>query len=312
MATTEQLMAQYGVVWYSFDEASGNVHDKLGLGSYVGTTSNVQRLNGWNGEGHSVSFNGTSSVITQTAPMPDREVTIRFKFKTNTLRATDMYFLTTLNSYKDQKGMAIGIASGKFHIAWTSSANVYCVRYESNDSFTDNQWHDVFISWDGKQGSLMSIYIDDMKTPHAVLQTQNNNNGHLYPMFTIGRPAGITTAGWYGGELDDLQIYNKALSPSDFTQKRLVVKTTDNKNLVLSPNTARVKEIPNTVEYVMLAQGGVVKEIDSAVDRPSIDLTRATTEYEITNNSNSVLGKGKMFTVPISTNFKTIVIEDNY
>ncbi|MGN4125841.1 LamG-like jellyroll fold domain-containing protein [Lysinibacillus sphaericus] len=311
MATTEKLMAQYGVAWFGFDESSGNIVDKLGNG-YVGTPSNILRLSGWNGEGYSASFNGTSSVITQTAPMPDREVAIRFKFKTNVLRATDMYFLTTLNSYKDQKGMAVGIANGKFHIAWTSSANVYCVRYESSDNFTDNQWHDVFISWDGKQGSLMCIYIDDMKTPHAVLRTQSSNNGHLYPTFAIGRPAGITTAGWYGGELDDLQIYNKALSPSDFEQKRLVVKTKDNKNLVLSPNSARVKEIPSTVEYMMLAQGGVVKEIDSAVDSQPIDFTKPTTEYEIVSNNRTPLGKGKMFNIPIGYDFKTAMIEDNY
>ncbi len=117
---------------------------------------------------------------------------------------------------------------------------------------------------------------------------------------------------WYSGQLDDLQIYNKALSPSDFTKKRLVVKTTDNKNLVLSPTLARVKEIPNTAEYMMLDQGGVVREIDSAVDSQPIDFTKPTTEYELVTNNKTPLGKGRMFTIPIGSDFKTAMIEDNY
>lgn len=311
MATTEQLMAQYGVVWFGFDEASGNFYDKLGLGGYVGTPSNVQRLNGWNGEGHSVSFNGTSSVITQTAPVPDREVTIRYKFRTSVKKASGMYQLATVNTFTTQKGMITAIIDGKFVLTWTNAGATYCFEHISTNDYSDGKWHDVFISWDGLTGSFVYIYIDDMISPIAKIKAMNSNNGHNFPLFVIGRLAG-STAGWYAGEIDDLQIYNKALSPSNFTQRRLAVKTADNKNLALSLTSTRAKEIPNTIESTLLSQGGVIKEIDSAVDRPSMDLTRTTTEYEIANNSNSVLGTGKMFTIPISTNFKTIVIEDNY
>lgn len=311
MATTEQLMAQYGVVWFGFDEASGNVYDKLGLGNYVGTPSNIQRLEGWNGEGYSASFNGTSSVISQNATMPDKEVTIRYKFRTSVKKTSGMYQLATVNTFATQKGMIAAIIDGKFALTWTSAGATYCFEHISTNDYSDGKWHDLFISWDGLTGSLVYIYIDDMVNPIAKIKAMSSNNGHSFPVFPIGRLAN-STAGWYSGEMDDLQIYNKALSPSDFTQKRLAVKTTDNKNLALSAISARVKEIPNTTEDTLLSQGGVIKEIDSAVDRPLMDLTRATTEYEITNNINSALGSGKAFTVPIATNFKTIVIEDNY
>lgn len=311
MATTEQLMTQYGVAWFGFDEASGNVYDKLGLGNYVGTPSNIQRLEGWNGEGYSASFNGTSSVISQNATMPDREVTIRYKFRTSVKKTSGMYQLATVNTFTTQKGMITAIIDGKFALTWTNAGATYCFEHISTNDYSDGKWHDVFISWDGLTGSLVYIYIDDMVNPIAKIKAMNSNNGHNFPVFPIGRLAN-STGGWYSGEMDDLQIYNKALSPSDFTQKRLVVKTTDNKNLVLSPTSNRVKEISNTAEYMMLAQGGVVKEIDSAVDRPPIDFTKTTTEYELVTNNRTPLGKGRMFTIPIGTDFKTAMIEDNY
>ena len=314
MATTEQLMTLYGVEWYDFDEGGGNTTGKLGS---IGTVTGTNRVAGWNGEGYAMNFNGTSDVMTQTlgfdAQIPSSGgVTIRFKFKCNTVKASDMYMLATLNAYATQKGMSIGIIlNGKFHIAWTNAGAKYCFQYVSDKVYADDKWHDVFVSWDGLANSLVRIYIDDMNTPVAVLIAQFDNVGHLYPNFNLGRSAGATT-GWYTGQIDDVQIYSKALLPSDFNQKRIVIKTTDSKNLVLSPSSGRVKQIPSSVEYMVLAQGYAVKEIDSAVDSTPIDFTKPTTEYEIVSNNKVPLGKGRMFTVPIGADFKTTMIEDNY
>ncbi|KOS61406.1 hypothetical protein FJQ98_16865 [Lysinibacillus agricola] len=315
MATTEQLMAQYGVAWFGFDEPSGNTYDKLGNG-YVGEMINIQRPEGWNGSGHSALFNGTSSVMTQTtgknALMPSTEVAIRLKFKCDVVRATDMYLLSTLSSYTTQKGMSIGIINnGKIHVGWTNAGNKFCFFYNSPDNFNDGKWHDMFLSWDGKINSLVHIFIDDMTKPIVVLRSQFANDGHTYPNFNLGRSAGATTR-WYAGQIDDLQIYNKALSPSDFTQKRLAIKTADNKNITLPSTMNRIKEIPNIEENTLLTQGRIIKEIDSATDRLPVDLTKATTEYELVSNTQAALNSNKVFTIPLSTDFKTINIEDNY
>ena len=308
MATTEQLMAKYGVAWFGFDEASGNVTDKLGNG-YTGTDVTATRVQGWNGEGSAMSFNGTNSSISlNVGSNLTNEVSFRFKFKTNSTIAG--YPLATLNAYKTQKGFAVYIgASGEIIMYWTQGADSYCFKIDSFVvAVNDGKWHDLFFSWDGKKESIAKLYIDNVIVGQCI--AEYNNNGHAFNI-ALGRLSGFT-GGWFTGQLDDLQIYNKALSPSDFTQKRLVVKTTDNTNLVLSPNTTRVKEVSNTAEYMMLAQGGVINEIDSAVDRPPIDFTKTTTEYEIVTNNRTPLGKGRMFTIPISSDFKTAMIEDNY
>lgn len=304
-------MKKYGVAWFGFDETSGNVYDKLGLNNYVGTVTGATRTQGWNGEGNAIQSSGINQyVVFNNSIVPKNDFTIRFKIKA--LPNTNFnYFLGTA-----QMGTLNATDYG-FTIASNPDGGIRYVECVTNatiinctiDVFNvlDGKWHEIIVS---RNNQLVTIYLDDKiagRVKSTAVLTANN------PLGLLNSTAYYSTAGrWLNGQIDDLQIYNKALSPSDFTQKRLVVKTADNKNLALSPTSNRIKEIPNTIENTLLSQGGVIKEINSAVDRTPIDLTRATTEYEIINNSNSVLGTGKVFTVPISTNFKTIVIEDNY
>lgn len=297
MATTEQLMAQYGFAWFGFDEASGNIYDKLGLNNYAGTVTGATRTQGWNGEGNAITFSGSNQFVAfSTSILPRGEKTIRFKVKTSqTTAGRILVDYTTSNSM----GWFIHVLDSNLVVEFYNGIS-YLVNYPISDGF----WHDIMISYDQ---NTLKLYIDDMinyKRTIKFTEASWTTNVCRLGAGNVDR--------YFNGQLDDLQIYSKALSPSNFTQKRLAVKTIDNKNLALSTMSTRVKEIPNTTEDILLSQGGVIKEIDSAIDRPLMDLTRITTEYEITNNINSALGSGKAFTVPIATNFKTIVIEDNY
>lgn len=312
MATTEQLMEQYGVAWFGFDEASGNVYDKLGLNNYIGTVTGATRAMGWDGKGSSLKFNGSSQyVVTDYTPSTLEEFTIKIKFKCPTNGGG---YLFTAGRQLDSSalningfGVTVNKTDGNLRVLyWLNSTSAIITNQILNYDYRDNKWHELILT---QKSNVIQLYIDE--TFIGIYRSIANIITPKNPL----RLGYLNVSGyqeWYLGQLDDLQIYNKALTPSDFEQKRLVVKTTDNKNLVLSSNTTRVKEIPNTTEYIMLAQGGVVREIDSAVDRPPIDFTKLTTEYEIVTNNRTPLGKGRMFTIPISGDFKTAMIEDNY
>ncbi|MGE7092049.1 LamG domain-containing protein [Lysinibacillus sp. NPDC048646] len=296
MATTEQLMLKHGVAWFGFDEQSGNVYDKLGS-DYIGAVTGATRVEGWNGEGRAINFNGTNQYIQfNSSVIPRGEKTIRFKMKSGqTTSGRILVDYAIANSI----GWFIHVTDSKLTVeVYTGVSNI------ASYVISDNFWHDVFITYDGNK---LKLYVDDMINPKQIVNTIEMNW-----TTTLCRIGTGSNERYYSGQLDDLQIYNKALSPSDFTQKRLAIKTADNKNLVLSPTSNRVKEIPNTAEYMMLAQGGIVKEIDSAIDRPPIDFTKSTTEYEIVTNNRTPLGKGRILTIPISGDFKTAMIEDNY
>lgn len=310
LATTEQLMEQFGVAWFCFDEVSGNVYDKLDNG-YVGTVTGATRVGGWNGGGSSIQSNGTNQyVVFNKNIIPNEIFTIRFKIKALPNTSAGSYFLGNVHMGTTNANYGFTLAtmtdSVRYVEATTNGATINC--YIDIYGILDNKWHDIIISKNSNK--LVSIYVDE-KLYGTVLSTTIFNATN--PLGLLNASSFYSQAGRFlNGQIDDLQIYNKALSPSDFTQKRLVVKTTDNKNLVLSPTSTRVKEIPNTAEYMLLAQGGIVKEIDSAVDTQPIDFTKPTTEYEIVSNNKTPLGKGRMFTIPIGTDFKTAMFKDNY
>jgi len=305
MATTEQLMAQHGVAWFGFDESSGNVVDKLGNG-YTGTVTGATRVSGWNGEGSAMSGNTTTfTTIKFNAPIiPNGAKTIRFKLKLTSYKEG---IIVTRTQGSAGNGLQIGIF-GNYLYANLYNKNTLII--ETGLSVGLNKWHDIMFSWDGTTNTgAVKMYLDEELISKKTA-ISNETIASIHNMSVLGHYS--ATGYSLDGQIDDLQIYNKALSPSNFTQKRLVVKTTDSKNLVLSPTTNRVKEIPNTAEYMMLAQGGIVKEIDSAVDSQPIDFTKTTTEYEIVTNNRTPLGKGRMFTIPIVNDFETAMIEDNY
>ncbi|WP_107839849.1 LamG-like jellyroll fold domain-containing protein [Metasolibacillus meyeri] len=309
MATTEQLMAQYGVAWFGFDEASGNVYDKLG-NDYVGTATGATRTSGWNGKDSAMSFNGSNQYIDfNNKIISNGEKTIKFKFR-HTIQPSNVntaHMLLCTSSASGGHGIMVFINGATGFNVYFSSGSPIVVLTDINKFYNDGKWTEFHFNWDGQKDSIVYIKIgNDEYKFRAIGNESGNHSGNL----RLGKPLSTATY-YYNGQIDDLQIYNKVLFPSDFDQKRLAVKSESNKNLVLSPTSTRVKEIPNTNENTLLAQGGVIHEIDSAIDRPPIDLTRVSTEYEIVNNNKSPLGAGNLFTIPISNNFKTAFIEDN-
>ncbi len=314
MATTEELMRQYGVAWFGFDEASGNVYDKLGLNNYVGAVTGATRVQGWNGKGSSMNFSGSNQYVQFSNKfIPINEKTIRFKIKLPLTTSPNTLIFDTCGYAGGNYGIWIANVGGKLGFSMLQGSGKENAIYST--MLNDEKWYDIMIVVESQADSLsvMRMYVDEKLVSSRKMNfslVQDSTYNLRLGFDNDGNTGG--TLGYFKGQLDDLQIYNKALAPSDFTQKRIVVKTTDNKNLVLSPTSTRVKEIPSTVEYMMLAQGGVIKEIDSAVDRPPIDFTKPTTDYEIVTNNRTPLGKGRMFTIPIGTDFKTAMIEDNY
>ncbi|MGE8033850.1 LamG-like jellyroll fold domain-containing protein [Lysinibacillus sp. NPDC093692] len=312
---TEQLMTLHGVAWFGFDEASGNVVDKLG-NDYTGTVNGTTRVQGWNSEGSAMSFNGVNNYMPSTIKAPIGDKTIRFKVKIKSAPSAiqgcifEDYSVNTnsagLYAFINKSDMRL-IFQGYYG---TNQSIKYTVN--STEGLNLNEWYDILISYKNTlDGYGLVLYINEeliAKSKIAVLEDSSNSS---LRGLHFGALNFTNYRYWNNMEIDDFQIYNKALSPSDFTQKRLVVKTKDNKNLVLSPTSNRVKEIPNTAEYMILAQGGVVREIDSAVDSQPIDFTKTTTEYEIVTNNRTPLGKGRIFTIPIGSDFKTAMIEGN-
>lgn len=308
MATTEELMAQYGVAWFGFDEASGNVTDKLG-GSYVGTVTGATRVSGWNGEGNAMNFDGNDYItMNNNSFIPTAEKTIRFKIKLNKIN-TAQVILGNATGY-DFKGFRLYIDGSNFlQYYQTHGGSSTSARLATSVKKIDevDKWYDIMVT--RSANNILSFYINDkLDSTHIISKAESTPDSSLL----IGMR--VTHNDYYlNGQIDDLQIYSKAFIPSDFTQTQnhIAIKTSDNKVITLPNREGRVKEIPTASEVDLINQCYTWREIDNAVDSTGVDLTQTTTEYEVVSKANSTLGNGKVFTIPID-DFKTIKIEDNY
>ncbi|MFJ5790142.1 LamG domain-containing protein [Lysinibacillus sp. NPDC093197] len=283
MATTEQLMSQYGIAWFGFDEGTGNVIDMLSNG-YVGTITGASRVEGWNGEGKAINFNGINNYITMNnnSFIPLNEKTIRFKLKMNNINKKGVIIGNSVGY--DFKGIRIYIDSDNticFYLT-VGGASTSSVLVKSTEKISEaNKWYDILISKNAN--NTLVFYINGKEdSVHTLIKNEVTPNESLI----IGRRVHHNDQ-HLDGQLDDLQIYNKALSPSNFTQRRLVFKSTDNKNIVLLED--KIREIPTLSEKDLVQYGTNIEEIHFSTSSNPIDLNKSYTQYETVNTNNEII-----------------------
>src|SRR4029077_5613301 len=84
---------------------------------------------------------------------------------------------------------------------------------------TSGVWHHLAVIYDMSQAaaSEVNLYIDGVLQT-ALSQTYNSNNSGkfgTYPLYLFSRAG---TSSFSGGEMDDLQLYNRALSAAEIQQ----------------------------------------------------------------------------------------------
>lgn len=302
MATLDQLLNQYGVAYFTFDEETGNVYDKIGLNNYVGTVTGATRVNGWNGVGKAMSFNGSQYILFNNTILPTNDFTIRLKIKTEA--TTNQRILNTLST-TSPKGFGLDMVEGTV-MAHLYNIDSYIGRV-SSQTVNDNKWKDILVSFNTEE-KMLYLYVDEVLEGKTFISQPFANGANLnIAQAKLGY-------GGFVGLIDELQIYNKALSPSDFPKERVAIKSsTKNYTPSLSDMSTRIKEIPNVNSSTLISQGATIQEIKYAIDNStSFNLEKTIDEYEVASDINTPLGSGKVFTISTTQEFKTISIEDNY
>lgn len=211
---TQQLMDKYGVAWFKFDEASGNVTDSKGTA--IGTVNGTTRVSGWNGNGSALNFNGTNSYVSFTSPvLPTSKKSIRFKIKClpNTLTS---YFITNVRNFNSSyKGEMFAIDTNGMlgYGYWNGTALVNSIT--TSISIADNQWHDILFTWDGTTNtSSLKLYVDNMLIPNVIGTATVNALTTTSNLYLGTQQDGISTSGRnLNGILDELEIYNEVINP---------------------------------------------------------------------------------------------------
>jgi hypothetical protein len=79
---------------------------------------------------------------------------------------------------------------------------------KSQSVITDGQWHHIGLVWDG---SRRALYVDGAQAAEdgAALAALKYSDGGLH----IGAGKALDAAGFFSGLIDDVRIYNRAVSP---------------------------------------------------------------------------------------------------
>lgn len=192
---------------YNFDNDSGtSVIDSVG--SNDGTNKGATYVEGWNGEGKALSFNGKSSYVQfNERVVPIGKKSIKFKIRTNVKPASGVY-----PAVFDTRGGAVSGAGGL--ISFTSADGSFSVQFWHNGvnalnanskvSIADNNWHDVLITFDGSE---LKLYVDDMMTPKDVKIYDKSSEYHSQNLI-LGKQVN-----YFNGQIDEFEIYNDVIEP---------------------------------------------------------------------------------------------------
>ncbi len=208
------------VGWWPFN---GNANDESGNGNHGtvnGAALTADRIGKAN---NAYKFNGAEKIVIQNTIL-----TNDFTDQSTSVWINTKVGATTIMSDRGKNGGYPGYFWYKNSLFvdsigdWRSvSHNNNCVNEsysKSNSSVIDGNWHHLLIVWDSKN-NLIKLYTDGVLTK---TNTSINKNcyGNVGQPLTIGcfpGYPGISDLSFYNGLIDDIAIYNRALSEQEIT-----------------------------------------------------------------------------------------------
>ncbi len=209
------------VGWWKFNETSGNAVDSSSSG-FTGTP--VGTVAGKNCQSNYCrSFNGTSDYInigaahfnfTKLTPFSG---TAWIKTSSSSAQTVISNWQVTVNPGY-QFGMT-DITAHKLNFALLA-ANGGAARLDREGSTTvDNGlWNHIAFTYDGSATAAgIKLYVNGVEETEST--SSNNDPGTLVDVETdIGRRNRTTSAEYFNGLIDDVRLYNRALTASDIAQ----------------------------------------------------------------------------------------------
>jgi hypothetical protein len=200
------------VAWYPLD---GNTRDYTEYRNN-GTVTGATIASGMNGD-LCYSFNGTDnyyiSVPSSSALVLTKALSVSIFFKANKGQA---YIISKGDGLAQTTEWVIGLmpTSGYLFFLVKNSSTVY-KRYVSTVGFADDIWHHTCLTWgDG----TLQCYADGVSIDFTVVKDDEftdiiNSSGSMFiGIESWGGPVGSYK---FGGLIQDVRIYNRALSPEE-------------------------------------------------------------------------------------------------
>jgi hypothetical protein len=188
------------VGWWKMDEGEGDkAYDSSGNGN-VGTLTTMDPPTDWvDGKfGKALDFDGTSDYVATTNSMSVDKASFSASAWFKTTTSSDLKILSNNTSHPLQ------VYNGHLRICVTTCD-------EGTTAVNDGNWHFALVEGDG---SSVRAYLDGKTAPEI---TQSATSGNMTGIFNIGSTG---TSHYFLGRIDDVRIYNYALTQTQIQQIR--------------------------------------------------------------------------------------------
>ena len=217
LAQVPSYVPSNGLVgWWPFN---GNANDESGNGNN-GTVNGATLTNDRFGNvNKAYSFDGINDFIQSTNHSLSGSVTFScwYRMSSFNLPGNDMFYMTNQSISDDiySSNIAFGFRSYQGEYGHSTSVNSQSLTgyYATNNLPAINVWHHLVCVFEN--GSYIKMYLDDV----IVYNNNNvvtNSSSISFPILFGG--TGTSSFCYYSGELDDIAIWNRALSEQEIIE----------------------------------------------------------------------------------------------
>ncbi len=203
---------------YNFDsDKDGIVYDSIKEGAMNSSIKSDNFIPGYNGEGKARHFDkdNKESIGFPGSVIPRGDKSIRFKFRkeASSLTTTTYDIIMSTHAYNSRPfyisivGNNSSIEAGCITININGSGGL-----KSPTSICDGTWHDILFIWSESSNS-MKLYVDDMTAPVDTFTFKTRIDFAASGFFIGGCYDWSYGTELFTGDLDNIQIYNKAIIP---------------------------------------------------------------------------------------------------
>ncbi|MCK5565122.1 MAG: hypothetical protein KAJ07_07725, partial [Planctomycetes bacterium] len=200
------------VAYLRLDETTGAVAADDSTNGYDGTLINMDDSDWVPGNtGNALDFDGVNDYVTidgVCVAMAGGDVTVSAWMKAAALNPA-MQFIIAINSSTGDNKLMFGTRANTATLSFADSEPVW---YDTTATVIDNTWHHIAYVLDDSSNTV-TIYVDGSEA----LSFTSTVSVVATDIFSLGQEydTGMTTGDFYDGQLDDVRVYDRALSEAE-------------------------------------------------------------------------------------------------
>jgi hypothetical protein len=227
------------MAYYNFEEGagdtladrSGNGHD----GSFMNNPTRLAESKHYHSTEHALSFDGEDyiDINANLTELATQDFTLEAWIKTTGTSVGIIACNDSDSSWESGEKLLYLNNDGKVSFVGYGNKYIY-----SNTAINDGNWHHIAVIWDysSDESGESFVYVDGINDSSSSSNYLARNENNSSDTFKIGLPNNNEARNYFDGEIDDVRIWNTALTESEIQANMNLQLSGNENNLVACYN----------------------------------------------------------------------------